>query len=102
MPRVRRLTPISIISVDVPTMLKRRTTMTNEHQQTNDELMAELNAGLRARDPMRIMRQQIRLKTLAEVRLRLSEQRVASDDTTFDIYPHVDAMLEDLERQPPA
>jgi hypothetical protein len=102
MPRVRRLTPISIISVDVPTMLKRQRTMTNEHQQTNQELMAELNAGLRARDPMRIMKQQIRLKTLAEVRQRLSEQRVASDDTTFAMYPHVDAMLEDLERQPPA
>jgi beta-phosphoglucomutase-like phosphatase (HAD superfamily) len=102
MPRMRRNTPISIISVDVPTMLKRRRTMMNEHQQTSDELIAELNGGLRARDPMRIMKQQIRLKTLAEVRQRLSEQRVLSDDTTFDMYPHVDAMLDDLERQPQA
>src|ERR1044071_8725272 len=102
MPRVRRRTPISIISVAVPTMLKRRTTMTIDHQQTNEEYLAELNAGLRARDPMRIMKQQIRLTTLAEVRQRLSEQRVAPDDTTFDMYPRLDAMLEDLERQPPA
>ena len=75
--------------------------MTKAPEQTSQELMAELNAGLRARDPMRIMKQQIRLKTLAEVRQRLSEQRVAADDTTFDIYPHVDTMLEDLERQLP-
>jgi hypothetical protein len=102
MPRVRRLTPISIISVDVPTMLRKGRTMTKAPEHTNQELMAELNTELRARDPMRIMKQQIRLKTLAEVRQRLSEQRVASDDTTFDMYPRVDAMLEDLERQPPA
>jgi hypothetical protein len=91
-----------MISVDVPTMLRKGRTMTIDHAQTSDELMAELNAGLRARDPIRIMKQQIRLKTLAEVRQRLSEQRVAWDDTTFDMYPHIDAMLEDLERQPPA
>jgi len=102
MPRVRRLGRISIISVDVPTMLRKARTMTINNAQTNEEYIAELNAGLRARDPMRIMKQQIRLKTLAEVRRRLSEQRVASDDTTFDMYPHIDAMLEDMERQPPA
>lgn len=102
MPRLRRPTPISIISVDVPTVLRKGRTMTKAPQQTSQELMAELNAGLRARDPMRIMKQQIRLKTLAEVRKRLSEQRVEPDDTTFDIYPHVDTMLEDLERLQPA
>ena len=102
MPRVRRQGRISIISVDVPTMLRKGRPMTIDHQQTSDEYKAELNAGLQARDPMRIMKQQIRLKTLAEVRQRLSEQRVSSDDTTFDMYPHMDAMLEDLERQPPA
>jgi hypothetical protein len=76
--------------------------MTTMRERASDELMAELNAGLRARDPMRIMKQQIRLKTLGEVRQRLSEQRVAPDDTAFDFYPHVEGILEDLERQAPA
>jgi hypothetical protein len=31
------------------------------------ELIAELNSWLRARDPMRIMKQQIRLKTLEDL-----------------------------------
>jgi hypothetical protein len=76
--------------------------MTTTRKRASDQLMAELNAGLQARDPMRIMKQQIRLKTLAEVRQRLSEQRMAPGDTAFDIYPHVEGILEDLERQVPA
>jgi hypothetical protein len=76
--------------------------MTTMRKRASDQLMAELNAGLQARDPMRIMKQQIRLKTLAEVRQRLSEQRMAPGDTAFDIYPHVEGILEDLERQVPA
>jgi hypothetical protein len=76
--------------------------MTTMRKRASDQLMAELNAGLQARDPMRIMKQQIRLKTLAEVRQRLSEQRMAPGDTAFDIYPHVEGILEGLERQVPA
>jgi hypothetical protein len=76
--------------------------MTRAGQRTSDELIAELNAELRARDPMRIMKQQIRLKTLDEVRHRISEQRVAPGETAFDIYPHMEGILEDLERQAPA
>ena len=73
--------------------------MTSAKQRTTAALIAELNAELHARDPMRIMKQQIRSKTLDEVRLRISEQRVASDDTTFDIYPRMDVILDDLERR---
>jgi hypothetical protein len=102
MPRIRRQGRISIISVDVPTVLRRDRTVTKADKRTSDNLIAELNAGLRARDPMRIMKQQIRLKTLAEVRQRVSEQRVAPGATAFDIYPHVEGILEDLERGAPA
>jgi len=102
MPRMRRQGRVSAISVDVATTLKRGTTMTTVRQKASDELMAELNAQLRARDPMRIMKQQIRLNTLGEVRQRLSTQRVAPGDTAFDIYPHVEGIIEDLERQVPA
>jgi hypothetical protein len=80
-------------------MLRRGRTMAAARQQSSDELIVELNAELRARDPMRIMKQQIRLKTLDEVRQRLSEQRVAPGDTAFDMYPHVEGIIEDMERQ---
>ena len=76
--------------------------MTTMRKRASDELIAELNAGLHARDPMRIMKQQIRLKTLGEVRQRLSDEREALGDTGFDIYPHVEGILEDLERRIPA
>ena len=104
MPRVRRQGRISSISVDVASALSkgRMMTTTRQRKQTSDELIVELNAQLRARDPMRIMKQQIRLKTLDEVRRRLSEQRVSSGETAFDIYPQVEGIIEDLERQLPA
>lgn len=76
--------------------------MTKAPQQTNQELMAALNAGLRARDPMRIMKQQIRLKTIAEVRQRVDAERVAAGDSAFDLYPRMAGILEDLERLTPA
>jgi hypothetical protein len=75
---------------------------TTARQRASRELMAELNVQLRSRDPMRIMKQQIRLKTLAEVRQRLTEQRVAPGETVFDIYPHVEGIIEELERLAPA
>jgi hypothetical protein len=102
MPRVRRQGRISIISVDVPTVLRRGRAMTTARQQASADLIAELNAELRTRDPMRIMKQQIRLKTLEEVRQRLSEQRVTPGETAFDIYPHVDGIIEELGRLAPA
>ena len=77
-------------------------TMMTTRKRASNELIAELNAGLHARDPMRIMKQQIRLKTLGEVRQRLSDVRVALGDTALDIYPHVEGILDDLERQVPA
>ena len=102
MPRVRRLGRFSIISVDVLTILRKGRTMIKAPEQTNQELMAELNAGLRARDPMRIMKQQIRLKALDEVRQRLEAERVAPGDSAFDMYPRMAGILEDLERLAPA
>ena len=98
MPRVRRQGRISIISVDVPTMLRKGGTMTKAPKQSNQELLAELNAGLRARDPMRIMKQQIRLKTIDEIRQRLDAERVAPGDSAFDMYPRMAGILDDLER----
>jgi hypothetical protein len=71
--------------------------MTQAREQTSDELIAELNADLRARDPMRAMKQEIRLKTLDQVRQRVSEQRVA-DDAHADIYHQVEAIIKDLEQ----
>lgn len=76
--------------------------MPTMRMRASDELMAELNDGLRARDPMRIMKQQIRLKTLGEVHQPLNGQRVAPRGAAFDIYPHVEGILEDLERHIPA
>ena len=76
--------------------------MATTKRQTSDALIAELNAGLRSRDPMRNLEQQIRLKTLAEVRERLIDLRVADDDTTFDMFPRVDGMLEQMEQLPTA
>lgn len=70
--------------------------MTQAREQTSDELIAELNADLRARDPMRAMKQEIRL-TLDQVRQRVSEQRVA-DDAHADIYHQVEAIIKDLEQ----
>jgi hypothetical protein len=70
--------------------------MTQAREQTSDELIAELNADLRARDPMRAMKQEIRLKTLDEVRQRVSEQRLA--DAHADIYHQVEAIIKDLEQ----
>jgi hypothetical protein len=102
MARIRRQGRISIISVEVPTVLRRERTMTTARRQASDKLIAELNTQLRTRDPMRIMKQQIRLKTLDEVRERLSQQRVAPGDTAFDIYPYVEGIIDDLERQVPA
>jgi hypothetical protein len=88
-----------MISVDVRTMLRRERTMTQATEQTSDELIAELNADLRARDPMRAMTQQIRLRTLDQVRQRVSQQRGA-DDTHADIYRQVEAIITDLEHPP--
>jgi hypothetical protein len=88
--------------VDVPTMLRKGRTMTIDHQQTSEEYIAELNAGLRARDPLRIMKQEIRLQTIAEVRERLVDMRVAGHDTAFDIYPRVDGILEQMAELPPS
>jgi hypothetical protein len=48
------------------------------------------------------MKQQIRSKTLDDVRLLVSEQRAASDDALVDMYPRIDAILNDLERRVPA
>jgi hypothetical protein len=81
--------------MSTPTLRKGRM-MTPAKVQTNDELIAELNAKLRARDPMQIMKQQIRLKTLNEVRERVSERRL-TDETHADAYDHVDAIIKDLE-----
>src|SRR6188472_1744556 len=102
MPRVRRQAPISIISVDVPTVLRRHRPVTHETPMTGAQRNAELNAELHRRDPMRILKQQIRLQTIAEVRKRLVDMRVADDDTAFDIYPRVDGMLEQIEDLQPA
>lgn len=71
--------------------------MTEATVQTNAELIAELNADLRARDPMHTMKQQIRLKALDQVRQRVSEQCLA-DDTHGDIYHQVEAIITDLEQ----
>jgi hypothetical protein len=70
--------------------------------QASDELMAGLNAELRARDPHRIMTQQIRLATITEVRLRLDEEHVLPGDRASDIYPRVAGILDELERFAPA
>ncbi len=103
MPRIRRQGHISTISIEVPTVLRRGRVMTTAKQRTTTaELIAELNAELRERDPMRIMKQQIRSKTLDDVRLLVSEQRAASDDALVDMYPRIDAILNDLERRVPA
>jgi hypothetical protein len=107
MPRVRRQGRISIISVDVPTVLRRKRRMTTMRQrvlrqQASDALIAELNADLRSRDPMRIMKQQIRLKTIDEIRQRLDTERVAPGDSAFDMYPRMAGILDDLERLAPA
>ena len=77
-------------------------TMTTTRKRASDELIAELNAGLHARDPMRIMKHQIRLKTLGEVRQRLSNERVTLGDAASDPYLHVEGILDDLERHVPA
>ena len=107
MPRTRRQGRISAISVEVASVLRKERKMTTMRERAmreraSDELIAELNAGLRARDSMRIMKQQIRLQTLAEVRERLVDLQVAHDDSTFDLYPRVDGMLEQMEHLPPA
>lgn len=107
MPRLRRQGRISAISVEVANRLRKEVTMTTMReramrQQASDNLMAELNAGLRARDSMRIMKQQLRLQTLAEVRERLVDLRVAHGDSTLDLYPRIDGMLEQMEHLPPA
>jgi hypothetical protein len=73
--------------------------MTKTKKQTYEQLIAELNANLRTRDPMLIMKQQIRSQTLKEVRERVSQQR-ATDQTHADIYDHVQAIIEDLETLP--
>lgn len=86
-----------MISVDVRTVLRREGTMTEARVQTNAALIAELNAGLRGRDPMRTMKQQIRLRTLDEVRQRVSEQRLA-DDTHADAYNKVETIIKGLKQ----
>jgi hypothetical protein len=73
--------------------------MTKTKKQTYEQLIAELNANLRTRDPMLIMKQQIRSQTLKEVRERVSQQR-ATDQTHADIYDRVQAIIEDLETLP--
>lgn len=73
--------------------------MTKTKQQTNEQLIAELNADLRTGDPMLIMKQQFRLQTLNEVRERVSQQRSA-DQIHADTYDHMQAIIEDLETLP--
>lgn len=76
--------------------------MATTKRRASDELIAELNAGLHSRDPMRILKQQIRLKTLAEVREHLIELRAADGDSTLEMYPRLNAMLEQMEQLPTA
>jgi hypothetical protein len=84
-----------MISVDVRTVLGKERTMTEPTEQTTAELIAELNADLRARDPMKAMKQQIRLKALDEVRVLVSEQRLA-DDAHAETYRRVESIIADL------
>ena len=71
--------------------------MTQPKDQTTDELIAELNARLRARDPMHVMKQQIRVRTLGEVRLRVRGQRL-TDETHAEVYDRVETIIEELEQ----
>ena len=66
-------------------------------QQTNDELIAELNAGLRARDPMEVMKRQMRLKVLGEIRERVNQKRLG-DTERADSYLVLEEIIKDLER----
>lgn len=93
--RWRRPGRSSMISIDVRTVLGRKRTMTEPTQQTTAELIAQLNADLRARDPVRAMKQQIRLKALDEVRVRVSAQRL-TDDAHDEAYRRVESIIADL------
>jgi hypothetical protein len=84
-----------MISIDVRTVLGRKRTMTEPTEQTTAELIAELNADLRARDPVHAMKQHIRLDVLNEVRQRIAEQS-RTDDTHAEIYGRVEAIIADL------
>ncbi len=64
-------------------------------QQTTDELIAELNADLRARDPMQIMKQQMRRTALDEIRHRVGEKRLADTDRA-DSYLELEEIIKDL------
>lgn len=74
--------------------------MTQATEQTSHELMAELNADLRARDPMQIMKRQMMVKALAEIRQRVDKQR-SSDPERADMYLQLEEIIRDLERPGP-
>ena len=69
--------------------------MAKATEQTSDELMAELNADLRARDPMQVMKRQIMVKALADISHRVDQQR-SSDPTRADMYRRLDEIIRDL------
>lgn len=69
--------------------------MAKATERTGDELMAELNADLRARDPMQIMKRQIMVKALADIRQRVDAQR-SSDPQRADMYLQLDEIIRDL------
>lgn len=66
-------------------------------ERTNGDLIAELNAELRARDPMQVMKRQIRSRLLDEMRQRVSEMRMA-DTGRADIYLQLEEIIDDLGR----
>lgn len=66
-------------------------------ERTNGDLIAELNAELRARDPMQVMKRQIRSRLLDEMRQRVNEMRMA-DTGRADIYLQLEEIIDDLGR----
>jgi len=78
------------------TTLERRELMALAKQRTNDDLMAELNADLRARDPMQVMKRQMRLRLLDEMRHRVNEMRMA-DTRRADLYLQLEEIINELQ-----
>ena len=75
---------------------ERRELMALAKQRTNDDLMAELNADLRARDPMQVMKRQMRLRLLDEMRHRVTEMRMA-DTRRADLYLQLEEIINELQ-----